>query len=160
MLVVHRKGFHKRAYERKGYTRKGGVKVSPAKVKATYIPPTTYKIKDVGAVGRGKKVVVIKRKGALKQLGYSTSASATQRHRALMKAFKKYGKPTVFKMLQAQVVLRKRTQPKARTVFVADRNWVEKQMPKSMRLAMTRPARQKWMSMSPMQRALAMPERK
>jgi len=149
-LVVRRKGYHRR-----GYTRKGGIEVSPA-----YVPPTTYEIKDIGTKGRGKKVVVIKRKGALKNLGYSTGASTTQRHRALMKAFRKYGKPTVFRMLQAQVVLRKRTQPHARKVFEADRNWVEKQMSRRQRLEMTEKPRMKWISMTPRQRALAMPERK
>ena len=149
-LKVSRSGYHRR-----GYVRKGGIKVKP-----TYVPPTTYEIKDIGTKGRGKKVVVIKRKGALKNLGYSTGTSSSQRHRALMKAFKKYSKPTVFKMLQAQVVLRKRTQPRARKVFVADRNWVEKQMSARQRRMMTAKPRKKWVSMSPRERALAMPERK
>jgi len=46
-LRVHRKGYHRR-----GYTRKDGVRV-----KACYVPPTTYYIKDRGAPGRGRKVL-------------------------------------------------------------------------------------------------------
>jgi len=149
MLTVHRRGYH-----RKGYVRKGKIKVSP-----TYVPPAKFKIKDVGAVGRGKKVVKIARKGALKKLGYSTGASEVARRRALSKAMRQFGEPTVFRMLQAQVVLRKRTQPEARRVFERDRDWVVEQMSPTQRLKMTAPARKEWMGMSPRARALAMPER-
>ena len=149
MLKVRRAGFH-----RKPYTRKSGVKVAGA-----YVPPAEFKIKDVGAVGRGKKVVKIRRKGALKELGYSTGASVQSRREALRKAINKFNAPTVFRMLQAQVVLRKRTQPQARNVFVADRNWVEEQMTRREKLGMTAKPREKWMAMSPRARALAMPER-
>ncbi len=63
-------------------------------------------------------------------------------------------------MLQAQVVLRKRTQPTARRVFVSDRNWVEKVLlSKAEALQMTAKPRKKWMAMSPRARARAMPER-
>jgi hypothetical protein len=71
---------------------------------------------------------------------------------------KRFGKPTVFRMLNAQVIFRKRTG--GADTFVSDRNWVEKQMPKAERLRMTQPARREWMAMSPKARALAMPERK
>jgi len=166
-LTVKRKGYTRKAHKRKSYKkdvkRGRGVKMKriPATtVKATRVPPTTFKIKDVGAVGRGKKVVKIRRRGYLKNLGYSIGASVSTRREALRKAIRNLNAPTVFRMLQAQVVLRKRTQPRARKVFVADRNWVEKKMTKAEKLGMTAKPRKKWMTMTPRQRALAMPERK
>jgi hypothetical protein len=145
MLKVHRKGYHKKAY-----TKKSGTKVSSARV-----PSATFCIVDVGAKGRGKKVVLIKRKGALKKLGYTTSASQWVRHKALNKAMRKFGKPSVFKMLQAQVVMRKRTQPMTEEIFRTDRDWVASQMTKTERMRMTQPARKGWMGMSHQARVLA-----
>jgi len=82
-----------------------------------------YNRKDVGRPGKGPKVIPIK-KGKLRRYGYSTAKSDRARHRALKKAIKEYGALSVFKMLNAQVILRKRTQPKAREIFEADRDWV------------------------------------
>ena len=76
--------------------------------------------------GSGGVRIPIKRKGALTQLGYSTKKPDTVRHRALSKAVKKYGAEDVWHMLQAQVVFRKKKQPKARAVFEEDREWIEK----------------------------------
>jgi len=84
----------------------------------------TYRKKDVGKPGKGKKVIPIK-KGKLSKFGYSTSKSERARHRALAKAVKKYGPLRVFRMLNAQVILRKRTQKKQRKIFEKDRDWVK-----------------------------------
>jgi len=113
-LLVRRKGYY-----RKAYTRKGGIRV-----KATRVKPTTYRIKDRGKPGRGKKIIPIE-PGKLKKLGYSTSKSAAARHKALDKAVKKYGASTVWHMLHAQVILRKRTQPSKRKIFKADREYIK-----------------------------------
>lgn len=83
----------------------------------------TYKRRDVGKRGKGPKVIPIER-GKLTKYGYSTSKSASARRRALRKAIRTYGALSVFRMLNAQVVLRKRTQRKARSKFKADRDWV------------------------------------
>jgi len=93
-----------------------------------------YDRKDVGKKGRGKKVIPITRKGALKKLGYSTDGSATSRHMALAKAVKKFGYASVRGMLGAQVRLRKsgkgRVLPKGakadKKIFQRDYDWLVK----------------------------------
>jgi hypothetical protein len=104
-LVVHRKG----------YRRKDG----------TWVRPTTFKIRDRGAPGRGRKVIKIRHPGRLRELGYSVDKPAHVRRRALRKAVRKYGERSVIGMLHAQAVFRKRTDS-ARKVFEADRTWVAK----------------------------------
>ena len=104
---------------RRGYTARRG--------KTVYrVRPTVYRKKDVGAPGRGPRVIEIRRKGALRQLGYSIHAPTDERRRALRKAVEKYGPTTVFRMLMAQAVFRKRTdhlEPK----FREDAEWVKRQ---------------------------------
>jgi len=113
-LRIERKGYHRRAY-----TRKDGVQV-----KATDVPSTSFTIKDRGALGRGKKVIKVK-KGLLGKVGYSTSASAESRHRALSEAVEKYGHSRVWRMLHAQTIFRKRLPDHAKSAFQADRDWVK-----------------------------------
>jgi len=113
-LTVKRKG-----YWRKEYTRKDGVKV-----KRTWVPAATFKIPDRGKKGRGKAIIPVS-DGKLTKLGYSTSLPAKKRRSALKKAIKKYGATSVFRMLNAQVILRKRIQRGAKKRFLADRNWVK-----------------------------------
>ena len=112
-IIVHRKGYH-----RKAYTRKDGTHV-----KATYVPPSTYKIKDRGAPGHGKKYFDIK-KGKLAP--YSTSLPERERHEILRKKIRRYGALSVFRALNAQVVLRKRENSKAKRIFKEDRDWVKR----------------------------------
>jgi hypothetical protein len=129
------------------------------KVKASYVPPTSFIIKDIGAVGRGKKVIGKMKKGLLKKYGYAAHKSPAARHAALRKAYKAYGGVSLFKKLQAQVVLRKRTQPAVRAVIESDRNWVVLNlMSDAERLFMTGKPRKAWMKMSPRARAIAMPD--
>lgn len=117
--------------------------------------------KDVGAVGRGKKIISIKRKGILKKHGYGVHKGAKERRKALREVDKIVGTPSLFKMLNAQVVFRKRMPNGAKKVFESDRNWVEKNLlSKREAREMTAKPRKAWMSMSPMARAKAMPERK
>ena len=121
----------KKQYARKG-RRKRTIKV---KVKATtykrdgkiiHRKGYTYEREDVGRPGKGPKVIPIE-KGKLSQFGYSTKKSERARHAALNKAVEKYGALSVYRALNAQVVLRKRTQPKAREIFEADRDWIAEQ---------------------------------
>ena len=121
-----------KSYSRKAgkqYSRKRTIKV---RVKATtykrngriiHRKAYTYERKDVGKPGKGPKVIPIE-KGKLSKLGYSTKKSERARHAALNKAVKKYGALSVFRALNAQVILRKRTQPEAMEIFEADRDWI------------------------------------
>jgi len=164
MLEVRRKGYTRKPYMRKSYMKdvKPGPGVKMRRIPATHVEktkvsPTTFKIKDIGAPGRGRKIIPIK-KGKLTKYGYSTSKSDTVRHRALRKADRAYGSVALFRMLQAQVIMRKRTQPKARKIFEEDRDWVKKNlMSPSERRSMTRAPRKEWMCMTPKERAKAMP---
>ena len=125
-----------RSYSRKAgkqYARKGKRKRTiKVRVKATtyerngriiHREAYTYERKDLGKPGKGPKVIPIE-KGKLSQFGYGTKKSERARHAALNKAVEKYGALSVYRMLNAQIILRKRTQPKAREIFEADRNWI------------------------------------
>lgn len=161
-LTVHRKGYVKKGYKRKAYVRKGGIKVKAATVKKTKVPPTTFKIKDVGARGRGKKVILIKNKGALRNLGYSLNKPANIRHKALSKAVEKYGAARVWRRLHAQVQLREEAgvpgaKPRANVrkawiKFRNDRDWVKKTFKPKLTPSK---AIKKWKSMSHAQRVRA-----
>ena len=86
----------------------------------------TQRRKDVGAPGRGKKLIKVK-KGLLKKYGYSTSLSDRSRRIALERAVRVYGPGRVWHMLNAQVNLRLHQGGKAartRAIFEADRDWV------------------------------------
>ena len=106
-ITVHRKGYH----------RKDG----------TYVHPTTYKEKDRGKKGKGKDYFEIK---SGKLAPYHTYLPARKRHEILEKKIRKYGALSVFRSLNAQVVLRKhqrsRDAVKARKVFEADKEWVKR----------------------------------
>ena len=119
-----------KSYSRKSgkqYSRKRTIKV---RVKATTYKRNgktirrkayTYERKDVGKPGKGPKVIPIE-KGKLSKFGYSTKKSERARHAALNKAVEEYGALSVYRALNAQVILRKRTQPEAREIFEADRD--------------------------------------
>jgi hypothetical protein len=101
---------------RKGYTAKRGRTVYRVR-------PTTYKIEDRGAPGRGERVIEIRHPGRLKAVGYDVRAPASERRRALRKAVERYGERSTIGMLHAQAVFRKRTDGLGRR-FAADRTWV------------------------------------
>jgi len=84
----------------------------------------TYEREDLGKPGKGPKVIPIE-KGKLSQFGYSTKKSERARHAALNKAVEKYGALSVARMLQAQIILRKRTQPHVRSIFEEDLEWLK-----------------------------------
>jgi hypothetical protein len=144
-LIVHRTGYH-----RKAYTKSSGIHV-----KATHVPPATFKIVDIGAVGKSKKLFPI-HKGKLTRFGYQTHESSEARHKALKKADKAYGSVRLWRMLNAQVLFRKRLPDGNKEAFLADRNWVRENLlnPSEARM-MTKPAVSAWKRMPHYKRVLA-----
>ncbi len=118
-LLVRKKGYKRKAYTAKRKGRK-------YKVKATRVKPTRFKIKDRGAIGRGKKRVPKLKEGMLKKKGYSLLKTATARRRALAKDVKARNYKKTKGSVWALVQFFKRTSPskskKARTDF----NWLVK----------------------------------
>lgn len=117
-----------RQYERKKRTIKVKVPATTYKRggKTIHREAYTYERVDVGRPGKGPKLIPVE-KGKLTKFGYSTKKSARARHEALRKAIKRYGALSVFRKLNAMVIVRKRTQPEAREIFEADRDWVRDQ---------------------------------
>ena len=97
-IIIHRKGHHRR-----GYTRSDGTYVKPC-----YVSPTTFKAKDRGAAGKGIKKVPIKRNNALTRYGYALNKPASQRHKSLNKAVKRYGAKRTWRRLLALRQVRER----------------------------------------------------
>jgi len=120
-----------------GYSRRSGrqyertitVRVKPTTYirqgKVIHRRGYVYKRKDVGKPGKGPKLIPIK-KGKLKKFGYSTKLPASERRAALRRAVEAYGALSVARMLQAQIILRKRTQRKVRKIFEEDLEWLRK----------------------------------
>jgi len=106
-LIVHRKGF---------YIHRNGKRI--------YIPPTTYKIKDRGKKGRGKKVLPKLKEGELKKFGYSLKDPARIRHIALGKAIRRYGYKNLLGKILALRVLFKHTNPTYSRRALADIRWL------------------------------------
>lgn len=86
-------------------------------------PVPTY---DVGAIGKGPKLIGKLKKGMLTSYGYHPVEAKTNRHKALSKAISK-GKEAplaVFRRLQAIGTLTKRTLPRASRIYKSDAKWV------------------------------------
>ena len=113
-LRVKRKGYHRKAF----VVHRNGKRI---KMKATYVSPTTFTIKDRGRKGRGQKVIPV-RKGKLAP--YHISLPEAERHRILARKVKTYGALSVFRALNAQVVFRKRIQRNEKAIFKKDAEWV------------------------------------
>ena len=107
-----------------GYRGKIRVHVKATKKHKAY----TQTRKDLGLPGKGPKTFPIIEKGTLKKFGYATSKGLVARRKALAKAIQEYGALTVWHKLDVMVKVRKRTQPEAREVFQADRDWVHTQL--------------------------------
>ena len=69
--------------------------------------------------------IKIEGEGDLTRFGYHLSKSTIARRRALGKAVKKYGWLSVFKKLNALMILQKRDKTNFR-ILRADRNWVKR----------------------------------
>lgn len=112
----------RKAYYRKAYTRKDGVHV-----KATFVPASTYCIRDVGTAGRKSRVGKnrwIKCKGKLGGAGY-LSKSAADRQKLIRACIKAYGYRSCLGsilVLERNTVVRKKYGVK----LAADRAYVKK----------------------------------
>lgn len=109
----------RKSYKRKSYVRKDGSRVKGSKVKASCI-------KDLGAEGKGKKVVKILRVGSLRKYGYSMKSPFSSRQEALKKAVKQYGKSSTIKKLNVISLYNKRTHPKTSKRAKKDMDFVRK----------------------------------
>ena len=155
-LRVSRKG-HKRKSYVKDVKRGKGVRLK--RIKKTRVKKAKYTIRDLGAVGRGKKVIPVTGKTSLTKYGYSTNKSKAERMKALAKADKKYGSRSVYAKLRAMETMRapvvagtKRArtpaQLEAYRAFKADRvAFGKKYLSSKERRAMTAPAVKKWKSL-------------
>lgn len=66
------------------------------------------------------------KKGLLKKVGYSPSASATRRHAAVKRAVKKYGRASTIRKLNAVAVYTRKRAPKTSRKFKADMKFAQK----------------------------------
>ena len=111
---------------RKGYWRKAYTRSDGARVKKTWVPPTTFEIKDRGRPGRGPKTIKIKSEGALGGPGYAEK-SAVKRHAALRRSVKRDGYARTARRLAAIRGLGKRTMSQHdRQIFERDQRWLKK----------------------------------
>ena len=103
------------------YVRKAGV----TRVRPVPIP-------DVGAAGKGPRVIGKLKKGMLTQYGYHPVEAKTNRHKALSKGVSKGEKPlAVMRRLIAISTLTKRTAPRASRIYKQDAMWVRSKYAKS-----------------------------
>jgi hypothetical protein len=103
--------------KRKAYTRKDGTRVKA----------TAYKMKDRGAKGRGKKVIKIKKEGALGGAGY-LKQTAAGRHQDLRRSVRSSDYRTTAGRVSALRVFLKRTGTRSELAKLkADQNWLRRQ---------------------------------
>ena len=117
--VQHRKSKRITVHRKDGktytYTRKAGV----TRVRAV---PT----KDVGAIGKGPKVIGKLKAGMLTRYHYHPVEAPKDRHKALVKAVTKGREDphAVIRRLIAISTLTKRTLPRASRIYKEDARWV------------------------------------
>lgn len=104
---------------RKGYTRSDGTRVKA----------TTYKMKDRGAKGKGKKVISVEHPGSLTALGYHLTDLAKTRRSALLKALKKVSYANLIRKLNAIKVWNKRTNKTLSEKVSRDMDWLRVHRP-------------------------------
>lgn len=103
------------------YVRKAGI----SRVKPTPIP-------DVGAAGKGPKLIGKLKGGMLTKYGYHPVEAKTNRHKALSMGISKGEKPlSVMRRLIAISTLTKRTLPRASRIYKQDAMWVRSKYAKS-----------------------------
>jgi len=96
------------------YVRKAG----PVRVRPTPIP-------DVGAVGKGPKLIGKLKGGMLTKYGYHPVEAMSTRHRALARGITAGEEPgKVIKRLTAIGTFTKRTLPRASRIYRADAKWI------------------------------------
>lgn len=87
-----------------------------------------YNVKpELGSARRTRKNLIGPlKKGLMKKVGYSVSAKASTRRRAVDKAVKKYGKLSTLRKLNAVAVYTRRTSPVKSRKFKSDVKYVQK----------------------------------
>lgn len=112
--------------KKKGYTVRKDVKPGRGvKMKRVRVPATSFKIKDRGAPGRGKKVIPPLHEGELMKHGYHIASSARSRRIALGKSVKEDGYRTTMGRVIALRVLFKRTKKPAIPRLKSDIKWLK-----------------------------------
>ena len=103
------------------YVRKAGV----SRVKPTPIP-------DVGAAGKGPKLIGTLKGGMLTKYGYHPVEAKTNRHKALSMGISQGEKPlAMLRRLVAISTLTKRTLPRASRIYKQDAMWIRTKYAKS-----------------------------
>ncbi len=106
---------------RKAYTRKTGRKVSASCIKNRGAPGrwrTVHRSRGIGPLKEGR----------LERFGYKSSSSLQSRRTALRAASRRLGALAVFRMLNALATYTKRTSPSKSAMYLADRNYVRKEL--------------------------------
>ena len=89
-------------------------------------------IPDVGAAGKGPKLIGKLKGGMLTKYGYHPVEAMTNRHKALSKGISHGEKPlAVMRRLIAISTLTKRTLPRASRIYKADALWIRSKYAKS-----------------------------
>lgn len=120
--TIRRKAYTRKGYTRRAYRRKDGTRVKKSTVKKTRVPSSC--IRDLGNVGKGKKIFTLK-KGDLTKFGYSLKNDATTRHNALKRSMSIFSRNTLIKKLNALYVLQKNTNPMYAKKARSDMKWVQ-----------------------------------
>ena len=166
-LQVHRKGYKKKGYYREPYTRKDGTEVSGAWVGPSEVPPSTFKIEDRGAPGRGKKLIKLRKGGMVSPAGeYHVTSPASQRRRILKalitKEMRESGKTrdqaelSVYRRLLAMRTLFKNTEPEYARIIDSDMEYFKQHLTgANKKMAYPKAAVKKWKSMSHKERVKA-----
>lgn len=116
VIRVHRKDGTSYTYVRKAGT---------SRVRPVPIP-------DVGAAGKGPKLIGKLKKGMLTQYGYHPVEAMTNRHKSLSKGISKGEMPpAIMRRLIAISTLTKRTAPRASRIYKQDAMWVRSKYSKS-----------------------------
>jgi len=96
------------------YTRKAGT---------SYVKPTP--IPDVGAAGKGPKLIGPLKGGMLTKYGYHPVEAKTNRYKSLMKGIRMGEHPlSVLRRLVAISTLSKRAAPRASRIYKQDARWI------------------------------------
>jgi hypothetical protein len=108
----------------KGYTVHRANKTYRAYPKSGSTMIKTACIKDRGLPGKGPQLFGELKKGLLRKHGYVYRKPTEERHEALRRAAREYGRLNLFHKLDAVYKLSQRAAPEASRIFKADRDWV------------------------------------
>ena len=94
--------------------------------KAARVHVSPVPIKDVGAAGKGPKLIGKLKAGMLTRYHYHPVEATTNRHKALVRAVKKGREDphAIIKRLTAIATYTKRTLPRASRIYKQDAKWV------------------------------------